>query len=268
MILGLFLGCAAPSDRDHYLAAVKTEGSTAEARRHCEAIHRADLRGECIAESAAAAAANGGAEATERSCEAIDQGPWRDECWFLGADTLGLIGDPAISWCGRAGRYRGNCLGHAIAREVKSTESRLDAVGQEPALLAAVSAIVDRYKPAAPESQRRRSAEAMTASIISTRLEEQPLSAHRCGQASEAICGQAYRFALEAQLKARNPEGVCSAPIALDSVMAAGFTGWAPAAAPLAMSQWELLCADLRNRESRMGAPPHAPSADGALRWP
>lgn len=267
--------CSTPDatrDMEAYLAAARAETVDASLAR-CEGIARVELRGECKTHAANRAAETRDTERAQAICSQVQAIFWREECWFLTTDTLALTANDAILACRNAGRYRQNCLGHAIGREVKDTELRYGKVGQEIALRGAIHEVVRRYKPNAPDAMRAVTSETLTARIIASRWEEGAFDRTLCGRASDAICTRAYRTNLDATPPEIDMEGLCSdGPPTREAVAAIGARTWTDASAPLAREAWTVLCRDLqsgriaRDGSKAMGlAPRRAPPRPGSL---
>ena len=245
-LLGLTLvGCGPDpiADRAVYLEALALP--PAEAAAACRRIEHPPLRGECAVSAAAVAATAHDASTADAICRAVPDDLWRDECTFLAADDLKLTGDDAVSWCNRTGRYRENCLGHAIGREVFDLEGRYGKEGLEIALDTAVSETVARYKPNAPNAQRRNTVERILAQIFSKRWEGAPFDATKCGKASTDLCALAYRMHLDGAPPQIDLAAVCAAGATPEAVLAANAPGWLPGSEAVAAKTWSDFCADL-----------------------
>lgn len=267
MWLVALLACAGPSDRELYLRAMGEAPEDAAAT--CAGIDAPQTRGTCGLHAAHAAARAGDEHLAFRLCDGIDGDTWREECHFLVADTVGLVGDDAVAACRRAGRFRSNCLGHAIGREVAKTEKQHDAVGREVALTDAIRGVVARYKPGAKPDQREATVRRIVAQILARRWEDGPFDVAACGDAPEDLCRLAYRMRLDGAPLEVDVEGVCAGELTLERVLAARAPGWVPASEAAAVATWRALCNDIaaglvrRGADVGMGVPPRGP--DGGV---
>jgi hypothetical protein len=251
------------NDRPNYLRAISmTPGEEAEAL--CLELKNGLLRGECQAYNAEGVAATGDQALVSRLCGSIEAPVWREECFFLTTDRLDLTGDGAVEACANAGRYRGNCVGHAIGREMKGIERRFGKVGQETMLYDAILKTVSRYKPGAPPAQRKVTADSLMARILASRWNEAPFDKALCGKATDALCARAYRTNLDAAPPQIAIEGLCDRPVTLQEAEAIGARTWTPDSEELARVAWAQLCTDLRSGKTvrdgsrGMGPPPIA----------
>jgi len=257
--------CSGPvSERDIYLASVQTS-DLHQADRLCQQIHSAALQSECRTHNAARAAALGKEALASQLCEALPDPVWLEECWFLITDELALSGSKAIASCKKSGRFRHNCIGHAIGRDVRSTEGQYHQVGAELALYRAILSIVERYKPGAPSPQREVTARTLTARIIASRWNDGPFDADLCGKSGDELCIQAYAITLDATPPEIAIEGLCDTPPTRADVERIGARGWTDPSQPLAQRAWSKLCDDLqsgaivRDGSLGMGAAPRTP---------
>lgn len=261
----LLAACGGGSDRELYERSLHEDPD--DAGLTCQGIGDPGLRGECQAQNAARDAAGGHPKRASEACEAIADPLWRDECWFLVSDSAELIGDDAIDTCRRAGRFRGNCLGHAIGREVRGTEIAHAKVGGEKALRAAIERVVRRYKPGAPDDQVAVTADTLTARILAARWKDGPFDAALCGNASEEACMQAYRISLNATPREVAVEELCAGPIDRAAVEAIRARSWTEPSEGLALRAWGIFCEDLhagrisRDGRADMGATPLLPGS-------
>jgi hypothetical protein len=261
-MLGLWwwLGCAA-SDRDVYLSAARDPDPTVAAAT-CDAIGDGALRGACRTDAASRLAHAGRFKSAVAICEATGHPMWREECWFQAADDAEVVGAEAIDACRHAGRFRENCLGHAIGREVPRVEARFAKPGEEARLVDGVRDVVGRYKPNAPDDQREVTVERMVAQILSKRWEGAAFDASRCGGLRPALCQLAYRMNLDAAPPEVPIEQICVDGPSLERVQAGGAPIWTPNSETVALSVWSVLCDDLatgrvrRDAGHSMGVPP------------
>lgn len=246
MIWAVVLACAPDgriADRATYLEALRQP--YAEAEVTCKRVLLPDLRGECLTEAASAAATARDVAAAQRICDSVDDPLWRDECTFLAADQLHLKGDDAVAWCNRTHGFRENCLGHAIGREVEDVEGRYGKAGLEGVLEQQLTETVARYKPGAPEDQRRATVDRILAQILSKRWEGAAFDASLCGKATEAMCALAYRMQLDGAPPEVDLAAACAAGATPAAVAAARAPGWAPGSEAVAAITWREFCADL-----------------------
>jgi hypothetical protein len=261
-VIWLWLACSSASaDRATYRASLEQPDAT-KAAESCLAISEESLRGDCQTTAAVRLAHASRFTSATAVCDAIDHPMWKEECWFHAADEAGALGAEAVDACRHAGRYRENCLGHAIGREVPRIEERFAKPGDELQLHDAVRDLVARYKPNAPEDQREATVERMVGQILSKRWEGQPFDASRCGQIAPDLCRLAYRMNLDAAPPEVPLERICKDGPTLERVTASNAPAWAPGSDAMAAQVWTELCADLtsgkvaRDARHSMGVPP------------
>jgi hypothetical protein len=265
-LLGL-LACG-PPDRSLYMASLDVPAD--EAIALCQRIGDRGLSGDCQTHTAARLATTDPTGAVA-ICQDIGDAMWVEECFFLVADEGELTGDAAVTACRRAGRYRHNCLGHAIGREVRSTEHLHNAVGSEAALLTAITGVVARYKPGAPSHQQAATAETLTARIIAARWKDTEFDAALCGAADPLMCTRAYRTNLDATPPEIDIGGLCARPLTKEAIEAVGARAWADGSERVALTAWQELCDDLaagrihRDGQHGMGMAPRQPPPAGVL---
>lgn len=186
------LSCApAPPPERAYLAAL---GSLS----RCAEVAPGDLRGECVAMAARERARAGEPEVATGACDQAGLGIWQGECWFLVSDALEATGPEAEALCERAGPHRGQCLGHAAAREAKQL---LATPGAELEALRTLEARVARYR------QGPRVQEEAWQLLVKQRASQdpgQPFSRALCGALEPSRCAEILRARL-------GPSGLCAA---------------------------------------------------------
>lgn len=264
LVLAALAGCRTrTSDTELYLQAMEVPPERA--TDVCARISIPSMRGECQTHNAAAVAREGDIDLAWQLCEKIDDQVWQEECWFLTTDEAEVIGEDAVTACRRTGRYRTNCLGHAIGREVETTEKKHDGVGREPELEKAVGDVVARYKPNAPDDQRQVTVDRIVAQILSKRWGDGPFDASKCGNAKPEHCRLAYRMRLDAAPPEIPIERLCRDGVTLEGVTAARAPYWEPGSEADAQLVWKQLCDDLasgavrRDATTSMGVPPRPP---------
>ncbi len=257
------LACHGVPDSQRYLTASRQTGD--EAFATCSGIKATDARGECETYAADGLAKKGDGTHAQALCDKVDAPIWKEECWFLTGDDLNLVGDPAGSACTHAGRYRSNCLGHAIGREVATTEHRFAAPGREEQLTAAITEVVKRYKPNAPADQRSVTVHRVVAQILSKRWVGSSFDVDKCGKAPLDLCELGYRMNLDAAPPEIDLEGICKQGPTLALVQAARAPDWVPTSEGPALAVWKGLCDDFasgkvaRDAAHSMGVPPNTP---------
>lgn len=228
-------------ERAAYLAAVDAGDPAA-----CGAITREELRGECTAQGAREQADAGRAEAAWATCGAMPGGAWRDECHFLVADALALTDDAARRACADAGRYREQCLGHAIAREAAV---HFGAVpwGEEARLLVELEAVVGRYIGGGEVQLKARR---LLAGELASRELDAPFGEANCGSAPREVCVDAYaeRVKRAARLvNAGESDGswrhACGKEVSLERARALDLPLWEPDQHDVVQDAWRELCA-------------------------
>jgi len=267
-LVALVLGCDAPTDRDLYQRAASAQPD--QAALVCAEIEEPRLKGECLAFAGASWAKAGRLSEAGAACEAITDPLWAEECWFLSSDEASLTGDRAVATCRHAGRFRTNCLGHAIGREVRHVERLHGKLGDEAALEQALEEVVARYKPAAPASQRQATSDTLVARILAARGDG-PFDERHCGSAPRRICARAYRVSLDAAPGEVDVEGLCVRGVDLEGVVEVGARPWAEGTEELAQEVWRDFCDELasghidRAGTFGMGTPPRAPPPPGGF---
>lgn len=246
LVLALGAGCgeAGPTEAEEraaYLAAVDAGDPAA-----CAAITRAELRGECTAQGARELADGGEAALAWEACGSMAGGAWRDECHFLVADALALTDDAARRACADAGRYREQCLGHAIAREAAVHFGSVP-WGEEARLLSELEAVVGRYIGGGEVHLKARR---LLAGELAARQPGQPFGEANCGSAPREVCVDAYveRVKQAARLvNAEESDGswrhACGRVVAPERVAALGLPAWEPELDDIAQAAWRELCA-------------------------
>ena len=242
-LLVLVPGCTrsapAPSDRELYLRSL--EASPAEARELCGAITEAELRSECRSEAADRAVAAGELETARLLCVETDVGRWKDECFFRISDAIELVGREAQEFCLQAGRFRTDCVAHALFRELLAATDLPAEEGRENELGAALARRVASHD--LPE----RKAEELVSSILAHRIAQRigdPFDAARCGQADVELCAMAYLAAIRPDSPDLDVQLACTEPLDLARVADAGARGWADddRSRRVAERAWTLAC--------------------------
>lgn len=150
----------------------------------CAALRDPDSRGQCTS-GAVEALAPQDLDAALAACAALGS-PWLEECTFRAADAAEVWGAQAAALCPRTGRYVGQCLGHAAAREAEQLFAQ---PGREPEALEQLTLRVQGYRKG-----RRADLEArgLAARVIGQREPTQPFSQGHCGRAELDLCVMAY----------------------------------------------------------------------------
>lgn len=260
MKIGLLFGCCAlllagcsgtaepPSDQEAYREALALgETDPAAGAAACAGIGEVALRDECLLFAARALAqARGEAAAV---CADIATVETRGACILEVVDAMALTGEEARVACTYAGHMQERCLSHAIQREL-SREARRFPPGQEQAF---EEFVAERVVAMGLRSTRPDYAGEQAARLIARRRSRQgpqpPFSMAECGSASAAVCQEAYRVILRERMQGSDlAEVICTAPLTVEAVEAAGLPAWEPDAAALAEAAWAQTCKEERRR--------------------
>lgn len=244
MILLAWLACAEPqplppSDAELYLGAL-AEGDPAA----CAPIAGSSLRGECAAMLTRDIARAGDIDRAFQSCAAIEAGPWRDECFFLLADAAADAPQQARNLCGQAGRFRNQCIGHAISRAISAVINDM-APGTERETIETLHRAMEPYIPGAAGRQQR--IEDVMARAIAGRLQRDHFDAGACGTAPDAICRRAYAERMRGAARHRGERdgawrAACPPPVTTERAAALRLPTWAPALDTVIAEGWVELC--------------------------
>jgi hypothetical protein len=192
----------------------------------------------------------GDLEGARQDCATIAPGMWRDECSFLLADAQDAAGDEAHRLCGEAGRYRSECLSHAMAREVNVLLTATAAGGEDEAYVA-VLRLGEAYLPANGGIGR---AQAMFVNHLAGREPNRPFGALQCGTAPPDICAAAYAERVRRQAKgAQTWQATCPGPPDAATAAEQGLPAWDTSFDPLLAASWSSLCEDDLTRRRRLG---------------
>ncbi|MCB9758766.1 MAG: hypothetical protein H6739_02920 [Alphaproteobacteria bacterium] len=183
MLVLAWLACAPPSPSATERRAAATATDPDQCAQMVDPVH-AD---ECRTWVAGDLASDGQAAQADALCAQNTSQPWSGECFFLVNDALDAIGEPAAQRCARAGPFRGQCLGHAAARE---GQTLLAVPGRETEALGVLTARFSSLR--SPEVARAEAREAVIGQLAA-RAPGQPFSAALCGDADEALCGDALQ---------------------------------------------------------------------------
>lgn len=216
----------------------------------CAAHDDAALAGECVAMAARERARAGDLDGARLDCASIPAGMWRDECAFLLADAQDAAGDEAHRLCGDAGRYRSQCLSHAMAREVNALLTASPAGAEDQAYLG-VLRLGEAYLPANGGVAR---AQAMFVNHLAGREPNRPFGPLQCGSAPAELCAAAYAERVRRQgAGAEAWQATCPGPPDSAAAAAIGLPAWDAAFAPQLASAWALLCQDDSHRRRQLG---------------
>jgi hypothetical protein len=203
----------------------------------CRALAGPALEGECTAEAAYALARSGRFEDAVTACGDVKDPRWEEECWFLASDGALAQGPKALELCRRAGRFRKDCLGHAVGRHAqrifRETPSEADAQG-------ALEEAIETYRG---EDGAQEAAD-LLARHLAGKDRGRPFQRATCGTASEAVCAQAFRYRVEAaaRLDPDHSRQACEGELSADRVEALGLPGWAADVDGLARVAWGAVC--------------------------
>ena len=241
MLWALVGGCSEPTpsavdDMARYSELVGITDPTA-----CTEIGSTALREECISMVAAERAKTGDLAWAQEVCVGMTEGFWRDECHFLVTDTAGVVGDEAKAWCQHSGRWRLQCVGHAMARE--ANELMVGHVrGQEHRLAEELNRLTARY---VGQAQAQPRAHSLLVGHLAERDPEQPFHAGVCGSAPPQACRDAY----VERVRRAAPEGgegwraACARVVPVERAEMTGQPLWEPAMDDVAAEAWVVLCA-------------------------
>lgn len=207
----------------------------------CAALPSPDEVGACLALNADRTARAGDAKGAWATCQAMAAGMWRDECHFLVTDAEGVVGDEAKAWCQQAGRFRLECVGHAIAREAQPLLAATPR-GGEGRLSQDLTTLTARYLGA---EQAPAKAHKVLVDHLTARDPERPFHAGVCGSAPPLACRDAYveRVRRAAPGPGQPWRAACGMTVSIERARQTGQPLWdEDAAAPVAAA-WSRLCA-------------------------
>jgi hypothetical protein len=223
-----------PTQSDDALYRSAFTASATNASALCLAIDNPALQGGCVAELAAA-------EANPGWCDELPASQWRDECHFLVADSRELVGDAAVTACGRAGVWTQPCASHALIREMTD---ELTAAGDEPSWLGRIDRRIDQRYPELLDDKRTM-ASGVAAAVLAARWSNRPFDVAECGMAGFRLCVRAYDELLRIHAGEFDTVAVCAGPITAASARALGAPSWTPASRHLVLPAWEQRCREV-----------------------
>ena len=179
----------------------------------------------------------------QATCVSLDAGTWRDECHFLLADAQADTPLQVRELCGQAGRFRNQCVGHAIARAITGIihDSR---PGTELQTMAALDAAIEPYIPGPGRAMR---VEALMAKEIAGRTQDSHFSVETCGQAPAIVCQKAYAERMRSAVRASGRQdgawrAACPPPVDQERAATLQLPTWDDALDEVISGGWLQLC--------------------------
>lgn len=239
-LLAVALACApapapAPATAAERVAALVSGDPDA-----CLGLASPQEAGACLALGADQRARAGQGAAAWQTCQAMDAGLWRDECHFLVTDAAGVVGEEAKAWCQHAGRFRLQCVGHALSREAHPLLVAAPR-GGEAAVSDALTALTARY---VGEAQAARRAHQLLVEHLAERDPGRPFHAGVCGTAPRAACVGAYieRVRRSAEGPGEPWRAACGRAVSAQRAAQAGQPPWDPDVDEVVAVAWARLC--------------------------
>ena len=232
-------GCGTTVD-DHVSTRERAAALLAGSTDACELLRPGSERGICVALGAHARAMAGDVVGAWQTCQSMAAGPWRDECHFLVTDTAGVTGDEAKAWCQHSGRWRLQCVGHAMAREANELMAG-HARGQEERLAEELNRLAARY---VGQAQAHPRAHSLLVGHLAERDPERPFHEGVCGSAPPRACRDAYveRVRRAASEGGEGWRAACGRVVPVERAEMTGQPLWEPAMDDVAAEAWSVLC--------------------------
>lgn len=180
---------------------------------------------------------------SQSTCAALEAGTWRDECFFLLADSQADTPLQARELCGQAGRFRNQCIGHAIARAVTDI-IRDSRPGAELEMMASLDVAIEPYIPGPGRAMR---VEALMAKALAGRAQDGHFSVETCGKAPAVVCQKAYAERMRSAVRASGrPDGAwrvaCPPPVSQQRAAELQLPTWDRALDEVIAAAWLQLC--------------------------
>lgn len=245
-------------DRETYAESARLVSTDANAAAQlCLKIDDGVLQGECATFAAKALAGQRGDPLPV--CAQLKHDGWQQVCYFEASDGAGLIGKPAISACQRSGEFIERCLSHALSRHA-DREWRAVPLGQEQDFLTWLEDQIPVYGLEAGYQDMRKD---FLARRIAERIRKaapggapRAFQAADCGTAPAVTCAEAYRYLVRGLAADKNVYNLCSAPVTMERVQAAGLPTWPDGDPAVVDPLWKRMCRELQGAGR---PPPHLP---------
>lgn len=241
-------------DRERYSESARTMKQDVEkAAALCLQIEDTVLQGEC-ATFAAKRLAGQRFDPLPLCAQVVHKG-WQQVCYFEASDGAGLVGEEAISACGRSGEFIERCLSHGLSRHA-DRDWRNVALGQEGEFLAWLEVQIplyglqDGFQDVRKDFLARRIADRLR------RSNQAAFSTAACGEAPADTCAEVYRYLVRGASRELDVATFCAQPITDEALAAAKLPTWPDGDPAVVADLWSRMCRELQGPGR---PPPHLP---------